>query len=91
MRRDILGKYLIDGKGSAPVEEPVVVIEDGIIADILPKREWRPDDQREGTVYDFGDSALLPGLIDATCTSSSTLPTPRGRCCATSNIVTRSA
>lgn len=54
---------LIDGTGAMPVPEAVVVIKDGYIAAVGPRKEIRiPENAR---VFQFPGSTLLPGFINA--------------------------
>jgi imidazolonepropionase-like amidohydrolase len=52
---------VVDGISEEPMENGVVVVEDGRIASVVPARELASDVE----VVDLGDATLLPGLIDA--------------------------
>jgi imidazolonepropionase-like amidohydrolase len=52
---------VVDGISEEPMENGVVVVEDGRIASVGPARELASDVE----VVDLGDATLLPGLIDA--------------------------
>lgn len=62
MRRVVKGKRLIDGTGREPIENPVVVIEDGGIVAVGPAQAVGIPEGAE--VIDAGEKVLLPGLID---------------------------
>jgi imidazolonepropionase-like amidohydrolase len=52
---------VVDGISEEPMEDGVVVVEDGRIASVGPARELASGVE----VVDLGDATLLPGLIDA--------------------------
>jgi imidazolonepropionase-like amidohydrolase len=52
---------LVDGLGGAPVEDAMLVCEDGMVAYAGPAR-GAPD--AEGETIDAGGRTLMPGLID---------------------------
>ncbi len=61
--RALTARRLIDGTGSAPVTDAVVIVEGDRIAAVGPRASTPiPDD---ATVIDLGDRTLLPGFIDA--------------------------
>lgn len=65
MNRVILkARRLIDGSGAAPVNQPTIIIEDGIIARVYGGNG--PDDTSQGDtqVFEFPEATILPGLID---------------------------
>ena len=59
----IMASLLLDGTGSEPIENPVLVIEDGRLTAVGTKDQVPvpPDAKR----IDLTDKVLLPGLIDA--------------------------
>jgi imidazolonepropionase-like amidohydrolase len=63
--RAIRAKAVIDCEGSEPLEDQVIVLQDGRIVDIKP---WGDEDVaspgEEQDVIDVGEVTLLPGLID---------------------------
>jgi imidazolonepropionase-like amidohydrolase len=65
MKMMVLADSLVDGTGSPPIDEPVVVVNGGLIAEV---RQGHSQEQlrAEGvTVLDYRGCTLLPGLIDA--------------------------
>lgn len=59
----IRAKFLLDGTGAEPVEDPTVLIEGEIIREVGPSSRVRiPSAAR---VTDLGDAWLLPGVVDA--------------------------
>ncbi|RJQ53080.1 MAG: amidohydrolase family protein, partial [Desulfobacteraceae bacterium] len=62
MRKIIKAKYLIDGTGAKPVENPVILIEDGAILRITTESEAAS--LKDAEVIDASDRTVLPGLID---------------------------
>lgn len=55
---------LIDGTGTPPVENAVVVIVDGVVASAGSRREVSVPDGAGVQTFDFPGCTLLPGLID---------------------------
>lgn len=55
---------LIDGTGKAPIKDPYVVVEEGIIQEI---GSGRPPDRlaEEAKVIDMPGATIIPGLVDA--------------------------
>ena len=62
MKKIIKVKYLIDGTGGKPMENPAIIIEDGRIERIAGKGEL--ESQPGAEVIDASDKTVLPGLID---------------------------
>lgn len=56
----IRGKRLFDGIWSRYREEFDVLIENGIVSAVEPRRDWV-----DTTILDLGDVTIMPGLIDA--------------------------
>jgi predicted amidohydrolase YtcJ len=56
------GGTLINGTGSKPVEDSVIVIEEGYISKVAKQGEIKPPEKAE--VYDTSGMTLLPGFID---------------------------
>ena len=56
---------LVDGSGRPPVDRPVVVVDDGSIAQIFGGRVPDGAVPDDATVLDYTGCTLLPGLIDA--------------------------
>jgi imidazolonepropionase-like amidohydrolase len=56
---------LIDGTGSAPVDSPVVVIENGTITGVFEGQAPEGAAGADAEVLDYAGCTLLPGLIDA--------------------------
>ena len=54
---------LIDGTGKAPVQEPAILVKDGIILASSTVTELPPPE--DAIQIDLGDRTILPGLIDA--------------------------
>ncbi len=62
MKKIIKAGLLIDGAGGKPVENPVIVIDNGLIESIIPGTDFVP--QGDVEVIDAQDKTALPGLID---------------------------
>ncbi|MFC1717660.1 amidohydrolase family protein, partial [Candidatus Poribacteria bacterium] len=58
----LVGRRLIDGTGSAPIENPVILVQGSKIAAV--GREGEITVPQDATKLDYGDKVLLPGLID---------------------------
>ena len=65
MRTTIFADQLIDGTGKAPVPDPVVVVEDGIITQVSSGSPDAAPESEGGRVLDYRGCTLLPGLVDA--------------------------
>lgn len=61
----ISGSTLIDGTGSAPLQDPVVVVRDGKIAGVFQGKVPEGVVPAGATTLDYRGATLLPGLIDA--------------------------
>ncbi len=61
----ILGATLIDGAGGPPVEDSVVVIENGLIRAAGPRAKVRAP--QHGVRVEAAGKVIIPGLIDAHC------------------------
>ena len=62
MKKIIKVKYLIDGTGDKPIENPIIIIEDDRIECITNEGETGSPPHAE--VIDASDKTVLPGLID---------------------------
>ena len=62
----VLAGLLIDGTGAEPVPDAAVVIEDGRIQQVGPRRQVAFD-QGTATVIDASSGVVLPGLMDSHC------------------------
>lgn len=56
------GKYLLDGKGSKPVKDPVVIIDNGKITEVNSGSSGNIPQGSE--TLDFSDGTILPGMIN---------------------------
>lgn len=65
MRTTIFADQLIDGTGKAPVPDPVVVVEAGIITQVSSGLPDAAPEAEGGRVLDYRGCTLLPGLVDA--------------------------
>jgi imidazolonepropionase-like amidohydrolase len=61
----IVGARLIDGTGTAPIDDSVVVLDGNRIRAAGPRARVRVP--REATVVDARGKVLMPGLVDAHC------------------------
>lgn len=60
----IKGKYVIDGKGGAPIENGAVLIEGSKIRRVGPQKDVSAPEGAPLEVHEFPDSTILPGLVD---------------------------
>ncbi|MBI4200616.1 MAG: amidohydrolase family protein [Chloroflexi bacterium] len=60
----VRAKYLIDGKGGAPVENGAVLLEGARVRAAGPARSVAAPEGAPVEVHEFPDGAILPGLID---------------------------
>ncbi len=63
MKKYIKAKYLIDGTGGPVRENPVIVVEDGMITKVDTAENIPIPDHAE--VLDMGEGTLMPGMIDS--------------------------
>ena len=61
----IRGKYVVDGKGGAPIENGAVLLEGTKIRSVGTQQEVSAPDGAAVDVYEFPDCTVMPGLIDA--------------------------
>jgi len=61
----ITAARLLDGTGSAPVEQAAVLCENGRVAKLGRASEVRAPDGATVDRTDYGDATILPGLVDA--------------------------
>src|SRR5215813_2310077 len=67
-RLAITGVTLVDGRGGDPLERAVVVVEDATIVAAGAESDVPRDGAAE--VLDAAGATLMPGIIDAHCTSA---------------------
>ena len=60
----LLGRRLIDGTGSAPVENPMILIQGSKIAAVGREGDTAFPQTEGSSKLDYRDKTLLPGLID---------------------------
>jgi imidazolonepropionase-like amidohydrolase len=64
MRRAILADRLFDGRERRPLDEPIVVVHDGVIEAVTSRAAW-DEKQPQGIQLDeYSGATILPGLID---------------------------
>jgi imidazolonepropionase-like amidohydrolase len=56
---------LLDGTGALPLDDAALLMEEGRVVRVGPRREVRAPDGAPVRVVDYGDAAILPGLVDA--------------------------
>jgi imidazolonepropionase-like amidohydrolase len=62
MKRVIKASRLIDGRGTAPVENPIIIIEEDKIEKVITSKQIRIPDDAE--FIDLSEMTILPGLMD---------------------------
>ena len=60
----IKGRYVIDGKGGAPIENGAVLLEGSKIQLVGPQNTVSAPEGAPVEVHEFADGAILPGLVD---------------------------
>jgi len=60
----LLGRRLIDGNGNAPIENPVIIIQDSKIIAVGKEGEIDLPSSENINKLDYKDKVLMPGLID---------------------------
>jgi imidazolonepropionase-like amidohydrolase len=65
MKTTIIGKFLFDGTDGAPIQNPVITIENGRITSITNQMPNVQSPMSNPDVVDCSDLTLLPGLIDS--------------------------
>lgn len=60
----VKGKRLIDGTGQAPIEDAVLVAEEGRITKVGPSCQVKPPQGEGVLLIDAGEGSILPGFID---------------------------
>src|SRR5499426_3164009 len=61
----ITAARLLDGSGTAPVEQGAVLVENGRVAKLGRAADVRPPEGATVDRRDYGDATILPGLVDA--------------------------
>jgi len=56
---------LLDGTGALPLDDAALLIEEGRVVQVGPRGEVRAPDGAPVRVIDYGEAAILPGLVDA--------------------------